>query len=65
MQIECDVLVVGAGPAGLATAVLLSKKGFTSAVIEKGKSVGLHNIKYDITEGNIISGILKKLGIKP
>jgi len=65
MQIECDVLVVGAGPAGLATAVLLSKKGFTSAVIEKGKSVGLHNIKYDITEGNIISDILEKLEIKP
>jgi len=65
MSITCDVLVIGGGPAGLATALLLSKKGFSTVVLEKGKTGGPKHTKYDITEGNRIREILEELGVKP
>ena len=44
MAIETDVLVVGAGPAGLATAISLKRRGHPGrvVVIDKGRSVGSH-----------------------
>ena len=44
MAIETDVLVVGAGPAGLATAIALRRKdsGCRVMVLEKGRSIGSH-----------------------
>ena len=44
MAIETDVLVVGAGPAGLATAIALKRRGYPGrvVVIDKGRSVGSH-----------------------
>ncbi len=44
MAIETDVLVVGAGPAGLATAISLKRRGYPGrvVVIDKGRSVGSH-----------------------
>jgi flavin-dependent dehydrogenase len=35
MQQSCDVLIIGAGPAGSSSAALLQKAGFSSMVIEK------------------------------
>ena len=44
MAIETDVLVVGAGPAGLATAIALKRRGYPGrvVVVDKGRSVGSH-----------------------
>ena len=65
MAIECDVLVIGGGPAGLSAALILSNKGFSTVVIEKNETVGPEHTKYDITEGNRIREILQEMGIKP
>jgi flavin-dependent dehydrogenase len=64
MLIKCDVLVVGAGPAGLSAALVLSNKGCSTVVLEKNKTVGPKHTKYDITEGDRICGILDEIGIK-
>jgi len=64
MSIRCDVLVVGAGPAGLSAALFLSNKGFSTIVLEKNETVGSKHTKYDITEGNRIREILNEVGIK-
>lgn len=39
-----DVIVVGAGPAGLGASYLLSKEGFNVLVIERGERVGAKNV---------------------
>jgi digeranylgeranylglycerophospholipid reductase len=41
MTIECDVLVVGAGPAGCAAARACSKKGFKTVLVDKKEQVGV------------------------
>jgi digeranylgeranylglycerophospholipid reductase len=40
MEIECDVLVVGAGPAGLGAAITSSKKGLKTILVEKSSEIG-------------------------
>jgi flavin-dependent dehydrogenase len=65
MKIECDVLVVGGGPAGLSAALHLSNKNLSIVVIEKEKNCGPKQTKYDITEGNRIKEVLNKIDIKP
>jgi len=40
MVIKCDVLVVGAGPAGLSTAITTSKLGLKTVLIEKSSELG-------------------------
>ena len=44
MAIETDVLIVGAGPAGLATAISLKRRGYAGrvVVVDKGRSIGSH-----------------------
>ena len=59
------MLVVGAGPAGLSAALLFSKAGLSSTVIEKKAIGGPTTTSYDITEGYRISSILKELEITP
>lgn len=65
MKLTCDVLIVGAGPAGLSAASILSKNGFTTVVLERNKTVGNQQTSYDITEGSRIQKILNEMGIKP
>lgn len=65
MEIDCDVLVVGGGPAGLVASVLLSEEGFSVIILEKQSSVGSPTPKFDITEGNRIKPILDKINISP
>lgn len=62
MEVKCDVLVVGAGPAGSVSALSLSKKGFDVTVIEKQREIGAHTQdKIDITEDVGLSPIIKEL----
>jgi flavin-dependent dehydrogenase len=65
MTIKCDVLVVGGGPAGLTAALLSSKKGFSTIVLEKNKTGGPQHTLYDITEGTRIQKILDEMNVKP
>jgi flavin-dependent dehydrogenase len=65
MTTTCDVLVVGAGPAGLSAALLLSKNGFSTIVLEKNKFPGPQQTSYDITEGSRICKIINEMRIKP
>jgi digeranylgeranylglycerophospholipid reductase len=39
-MMECDVLVVGAGPAGLGAAITSSKKGLKTILVEKSSEIG-------------------------
>ena len=40
MANSCDVIIIGAGPAGLATAAALKARGLNAAVLEKSNAVG-------------------------
>ena len=40
MEIECDVVVVGAGPAGLGAAITSSKRGLKTILVEKSSEIG-------------------------
>jgi digeranylgeranylglycerophospholipid reductase len=40
MTIKCDVLIVGAGPAGLATAITTSGAGLKTILVEKNSEIG-------------------------
>jgi len=62
---KCDVLIIGAGPAGLSSALMLSKKGFSTIILEKNKTVGPEYTKFDITEGYKIKKILEEIGVQP
>ena len=63
MIIECDVLVVGAGPAGSVAALYSSKQGLNTVLIERNNRVGAHtNTRIDevtISQGG------EKIVIKP
>ncbi len=49
MTVDYDVVVVGAGPAGLTSAYHLARKGFSVAVLERGGKPG---------EKNVMGGVL-------
>ncbi len=54
MTIECDVLIIGAGPAGLGAAITTSKNGLKTILIEKNSEIG-YPIK---TSAYTFSGVL-------
>ncbi|MEM0275045.1 MAG: FAD-dependent oxidoreductase [Nitrososphaerota archaeon] len=56
MSGEFDVIVVGAGPAGLSTAYFLAKKGFSVVVLERGSEPGSKNV----FGGRVYSYVLDK-----
>ena len=40
MANSCDAIIIGAGPAGLATAAALKARGLDAAILEKSDAVG-------------------------
>ncbi len=65
MTLKCDVLVVGAGPAGSVTALYCSKKGLNTILIEKNDGIGKHvNTKIDASTDHGLTEIIKELDLK-
>ncbi|MDG7041833.1 MAG: FAD-dependent oxidoreductase, partial [Nitrososphaerota archaeon] len=52
MQPEFDVIVVGAGPAGAASALTLARKGFNVIMLEKAKIPGERNVTGGVLYGD-------------
>ncbi len=60
MTSRFDVIVLGAGPAGLSTAIALARVGYTVGVFERA---ALGQIKVGETIGADVSRIFKRLGV--
>ncbi|MDA4118620.1 MAG: FAD-dependent oxidoreductase [Thaumarchaeota archaeon] len=53
---EYDVIVVGAGPGGSATALTLARKGVKVLLVEKSKSPGASNVSGGVLYGDFTKG---------
>jgi len=63
---QCDVIIVGAGPAGLSLANTLSSQGLHCSVIEKQPEKALKNPAYDgreIALTHFSKRVLQKMGV--
>jgi digeranylgeranylglycerophospholipid reductase len=64
-MIDCDVLVVGAGPAGSVAALYCSKHGLDTVLIEKNDKIGKHtNTKIDSSPDYELTEIIRELDLK-
>jgi digeranylgeranylglycerophospholipid reductase len=65
MVIECDVLVVGAGPAGSVAALYSSKHGLNTVLIERNNKVGAHTTtRIDSSPDFGLAEIIKEMELK-
>jgi len=65
MGIECDVLVVGAGPAGSVAALYCSEYGLNTVLIEKNDTIGAHTAtRVDSSPDLGLTEIINELGLK-
>jgi digeranylgeranylglycerophospholipid reductase len=65
MVIECDVLVVGAGPAGSVAALYSSKHGLNTVLIERNNKIGAHaNTRIDSSLDFGLTKIIKEMNLK-
>lgn len=65
MEIECDVLVVGAGPAGSVAALYSAKHGLNTVLIERNNKIGAHtNTRIDSSPDFGLTEIIKEIGLK-
>lgn len=53
-----EVIVVGAGPAGITTAYTLAKRGVESLLIERGEYVGVKNMFGGVVMGDWFRNIV-------
>src|SRR4030042_6900570 len=58
MQENYDVVIVGAGPAGISTACLLAEKGIKTVVIERGEYPGAKNVSGGVLYGHGLAEVL-------
>ena len=62
---ECDVLVVGAGPAGSVAALYCSKQGLNTVLIERANKIGAHtNTRIDSSTDFGLTEIIKEMELK-
>lgn len=62
---KCDVLVVGAGPAGSVAALYCSKQGLNTALIERANKIGAHtNTRIDSSTDFGLTEIIKEMELK-
>jgi digeranylgeranylglycerophospholipid reductase len=65
MEIECDVLVVGAGPAGSVAALYSSKHGLNTVLIERNNKIGAHaDTRVDSSPDFGLTEIINEIGLK-
>ena len=65
MIIECDVLVVGAGPAGSVAALYCSKQGLNTVLIERNNKIGAYtNTKIDSSPDFELTEVINEIGLK-
>jgi flavin-dependent dehydrogenase len=65
MGIECDVLIVGAGPAGAVAALYCSKHGLDTILIDKNNNVGAHIMtRVDSSTDLGLTAIINELKLK-
>lgn len=63
--IKCDVLVIGAGPAGAVSALYCSKHGLNTVLIEMNDNIGAHTTtRIDSSTDFGLTGIISELGLK-
>jgi len=64
-KIECDVLVVGAGPAGSVAALYSSIQGLNTVLIERNNKIGAHtNTRIDSSPDFGLTEIVKEIELK-
>jgi len=62
---ECDVLVVGAGPAGSVAALYSSKQGLNTVLIERNNKIGAHtDTRIDSSPDFGLTEIIKEMELK-
>ena len=62
---ECDVLVVGGGPAGSSAALYSSKQGLNTVLIERNNRIGAHtNTRIDSSPDFGLIEIVNEIGLK-
>ena len=57
-KLEYDVVVVGAGPAGLSAAIVLAKAGVRVIVIERGRFPGAKNVMGGVFYSDCMKGVV-------
>ncbi len=63
-MLECDVLVVGAGPAGASAAYFCARGGLNTILIEKNANIGDHtSVKIDSSPNINLDEIIRKYGL--
>ncbi len=64
-EINCDVLVVGAGPAGSVSALCCSRHGLNTVLIERNDTIGAHtSTRIDSSPDFGLTEIINELGLK-
>ena len=62
---KCDVLVVGAGPAGSVAALYCSKQGLNTVLIERNNKIGAHtNARVDSSPDFGLTELITEMGLK-
>ena len=59
-EYDFDVVIVGAGPAGCATALILARTGVEVAILERGQYPGAKNVSGAALYGPVLNNLIPK-----